>query len=731
MAFASGFAHNCAECLPEQERGRDLEDESPVSTGKTGPRILPPMAAARLCEQGRGEVRLRLDGLRSLLVLLLAILFSARLSCAAQAESTRPAPAAAASLPTLTTAHQAHSLTTDEARRAYPVHLRAVVTYFDSDTGSGVGALYVHDASGCVWVKIPGGSIKSLPPGTVVDVRGISGPGRFAPIVDKPQVTAIGSSPLPRDATPASRTALFSGQFEGQWVEVEGIVRSVFENGHYVTLELAMVDGVITATTTKVPGVDYSGLVDAKVRIHGNEAPLFNSTRQMIGARIMFPSLATVKVVEPAPGDPFQSPTILIDHLLRWDNIAAMGHRVHLRGTVTMQWPGALLCIRDASRGLCAHTTQDTRLDTGDVADVVGFVAAESAASILTDAVFRKASAGQLVPAAPATAEEALLGSHNSELIQLDGLLIGRDLAFSDTTLVLASGKSIFTVVLPKALAGPETGDWKEGSRLRVTGICSVQLDHQSSVLKDGEAVASSFRVLLGSPRDVVVLQRPSWWTAAHMLVLLALALAATLAVLGWVMVLRRSVQRQADLLRNSEELFRHMALHDALTGLATRLLLRDRLDQAVEAARRQHTGLALLMVDLDHFKLTNDTFGHSAGDEVLRVTANRLLAAVRKSDTVARLGGDEFVVLLADMTTSQIAERIAATIVENLASPVLFAGRPIPSSVSVGVCVALGDQLDADTLLRNADAALYEAKARGRNRFHVFECQGTAAPAD
>jgi diguanylate cyclase (GGDEF)-like protein len=215
------------------------------------------------------------------------------------------------------------------------------------------------------------------------------------------------------------------------------------------------------------------------------------------------------------------------------------------------------------------------------------------------------------------------------------------------------------------------------------------------------------------------------------MLVLLALALAGTLGVLGWVIVLRRSVQRQADLLRNSEELFRHMALHDALTGLATRLLLRDRLDQAVEAARRQHTGLALLMVDLDHFKLTNDTFGHSAGDEVLKVTAHRLLGAVRKSDTVARLGGDEFVVLLPDMTAPQIAERIAATIVENLASPVLFAGRPIPSSVSVGVCVALGEQLDADTLLRNADAALYEAKARGRNRFQVYESGIPTAPMD
>ena len=133
------------------------------------------------------------------------------------------------------------------------------------------------------------------------------------------------------------------------------------------------------------------------------------------------------------------------------------------------------------------------------------------------------------------------------------------------------------------------------------------------------------------------------------MLILLGLLLTGTLAALAWV-ALRKRVWRQTILLRESEERFRHMALHDALTGLATRLLLRDRLDTAVDAARRRQTGLALLMVDLDKFKDINDTFGHHAGDEVLRVTADRLLAAVRKADTVARFGGDEFVVLLADL---------------------------------------------------------------------------------
>jgi len=662
--------------------------------------------------------------LSALSAIPLLVLCSTYIGWAAQAASPASATEPAAKLPTLTTAHQAHSLTSEEAKRAYPIHLRGVVTYFDTDTGSGFGALYVHDSTGSIFVKTPGGSIKSLPVASLVDVRGVSDPGGFAPVVDRAQIRVIGHSTLPADAAPVSRTQLFAGEFEGQWVEVEGIVRSVSEGSHAVTLDLAMTDGILFATAVRETGVPYSGLVDAKVRILGNEAPLYNSSGQMIGARVIFPNLSAVQVIEPAPGDPFQLPTIPIDNLLRWDQLAAMPHRVHLRGGVTMQWPGASLCIRDATRGICAQSVQDKRLAIGDVADVVGFVGAENATPVLTNAVFRRVDSGGQVVAEPVTADQALFGKHNSELIQIEGQLIGRDLASSDTALLLTSGKFVFSAVLPKALAGPDTNAWKNGSVLRITGICSVQFNAQLSVLKDGIAVPEYFRVLMRSPADVVVVERPSWWTPAHALVLVALALAGTLVVLAWVIVLRKRI-------RDSEERFRHMALHDALTGLATRLLLQDRLDVALESARRHGTGLAVLMVDLDRFKEINDTFGHQAGDEVLRVTAARVLQIVRKADTVARLGGDEFVVLLAELTDPQAAERIAEKIVEALTVPIPFAGRAVPVTVSVGVCLAATEELDADVLLRNADAALYHAKASGRNRYQVFNLEIASAPTD
>jgi diguanylate cyclase (GGDEF)-like protein len=648
---------------------------------------------------------------------MLAMLLSASLGASATALPPS-AKESKAELPTLTTAGQAHSLSSAEAARAYPIHLRAVVTYFDPNLELGYAALFVHDSTGSIYVKFPAGMVAVLPTGSLVDVRGVSSPGTFAPIVAQPQVQVVGQSNLPQDAPRMSFHQLMSGAEDGQWVEAVGVIHSVFVYGHTVLLQMAMIDGTLSVMMVREPGAAYSDLIDAKVRVHGNAAPLFNRYDQMIGVRLMAPNLSVVKVVEQAPGDPFQQPLVLVDDLLRWSQVHASPHRVHLRGIVTLQWPGTKLCIHDSTRGICAPTGQDTHLDLGDVVDVIGFAGAEDYAPILTDEMFIKRSEDKPVAAQPVTAEQALLGKHDSEVIQIDGQLIGYDLASSDTTLLLTSGTNVFSAVLPKSLAGSEMSAWKVGSKLRITGVCSVRL--HSNVVGAGIAEAESFRVLMRSPGDVVVVESPSWWTAGHALLLLALALTGALAILGWVIALRNRVEQQTRLLRKSEELFRHMALHDALTGLATRLLLQDRLNVGVETARRHQTGLALLMVDIDRFKETNDTYGHQAGDEVLRVTADRLLHAVRKSDTVARMGGDEFIVLLPDLTDPHVAEEIATNIVKTLAIPIQYAGDDVPVSVSVGVCTGFAAQLDGDFLLGNADIALYQAKARGRNCFQV-----------
>ena len=648
---------------------------------------------------------------------MLAGFFPAALLFLQPAAFAAPATAPAGILHTIATAHEVHSLSSQEAARAYPVHVRGVVTYYDQNPGDGNGAMFVQDATGTIFVKIAQRVIESVRPGTLIDLRGVSNPGEFAPIVADPQIAVIGYSGLPENPHRVSLTRLLTGAEDGQWVEVEGVVHSLVEDARHVDLQLTMADGMITILMVKETGANYSGLIDARLRIRGNPGPLFDpSRRQMIGANIHCPNLSAVKIVEPPPADPFTLPIIPVYRLLQWDVAPLLAHRVHVQGRVTLQWPGASVCLRDAPQGICAQTNQSTLLRNGELIDIAGFASVEGSAPVLTDAVFRSVGAGVAVPvpAVPVTAEQALMGKYESQLIQIDGQLLSRDLASADTTLLLSSGKFIFKAILPQGLGSPGTTAWKNGSVLRITGICSVQIDAQRSVMGMGTAVPSTFRVLMNSPADVVVLRNPSWWTPVHAALLLASALCCTLAVLVWVMALRRR-------LRESEERFRHMAQHDALTGLATRLVLQDRLTVALEAAKRHHTGLALLMLDIDRFKNINDTLGHHAGDEVLRVTANRIVPAVRKSDTVARMGGDEFVVLLPDLIDPRAAENIAAKLVTVLSAPVSFGGRALAVSVSVGVCTASLGELDADALLRSVDAALYRAKAKGKNRFEVF----------
>ena len=454
----------------------------------------------------------------------------------------------------LTTAREAHSLSAAEARRGYPVHLRAVVTYYDPYIDLRHGALFVHDATAGIFVAIPAKPILPLRAGTLIDITGVTGPGDFAPIVDGPEIRVIEESHLPATAPLVSLGRLLTGAEDGQWVEIEGLVHSVLESGRNVTIHVAMSDGSIGATTVKEEGRDYSGLIDAKVRIRGNAAGMFTRNRQMTGTRIFFPRWAQVTILEPAPADPFALPIRPTNSLLMFTPNIAFLHRVHVRGRVTLQWPARSLCIQDATEGLCVPTAQNTPLTMGDVADVVGFPAANEYTPTMTDAIFRRTSTGEPITATSITAEQALGGDHDSGLIQIEGRLIGQDRAAKDPTLVLSSANIVFPAVLPNEGLSHSIPAWKEGSKLRITGICSVQVDTQRAITGNGSTPPKSFRVLLRSTRDVTVLETPSWWTASHARQVLGLVIAITLAVLGWVLVLRHRVRRQTDVIRRQLE---------------------------------------------------------------------------------------------------------------------------------------------------------------------------------
>ncbi|HEY0784316.1 MAG TPA: EAL domain-containing protein, partial [Acidobacteriaceae bacterium] len=405
----------------------------------------------------------------------------------------------------------------------------------------------------------------------------------------------------------------------------------------------------------------------------------------------------------------------------RYDPRATAAHRVHLRGRVTLQWLGARLCIRDGTHGMCAQTDERTAMPLGAMVDILGFVATGEASPTLTDAVFRLAGPAEPTTAERITADPASLLQHDAGLVEVDGQLIGRDPAAADTTLMLASGKLIVAVLLPRGAANHEIDALRNGSRLRVTGICSVEMDADRSARTGGFPVAKSFRILLRSPQDVILVVAPSWWTPTHGLIVVASILAGMICVLLWNLGLRRRVEQQTHLISQSEKRFKHMAQHDALTGLPTRSVLHERLGEALAHSRESKITLGLLMLDIDNFKLINDLLGHDAGDETLRIAAKRLSRAVRETDTVARMGGDEFVVLFPDLGSEFQVEAIASKIVEAMSQPIRIGDRDVPVSASVGICTACDTSDDVDAMLKSADTALYHAKAQGRNCFQTF----------
>jgi diguanylate cyclase (GGDEF)-like protein/PAS domain S-box-containing protein len=166
-------------------------------------------------------------------------------------------------------------------------------------------------------------------------------------------------------------------------------------------------------------------------------------------------------------------------------------------------------------------------------------------------------------------------------------------------------------------------------------------------------------------------------------------------------------------------EQFRHLAHHDSLTGVPNRRLLADRLEQAIARARREGNRVVVMLLDLDDFKIINDTHGHSVGDEVLMTVAHRLRASVRESDTVARFGGDEFVVLLPNTHQAADAVTVAEKILEALREPVRAGEAYYQLGVSIGIAVFPDHADDAERLLQNADIAMYQAKRRGGRAFH------------
>ena len=189
--------------------------------------------------------------------------------------------------------------------------------------------------------------------------------------------------------------------------------------------------------------------------------------------------------------------------------------------------------------------------------------------------------------------------------------------------------------------------------------------------------------------------------------------------------ILARAI-RYAIERKRFEEHLTYLAQYDHLTGLVNRILFRDRLVQATARSKRMQQMIGLMLLDLDRFKLVNDTFGHDMGDELLKAVSERLKTCVREVDTVARMGGDEFTIILEGVSSEQNILVVAKRITESIATPFELKGHCISIGISIGITIYPQDDHPVDELLKHADTAMYQAKQRGGSAFHLHEVSGT-----
>jgi PAS domain S-box-containing protein len=450
----------------------------------------------------------------------------------------------------LVTAQQVRSLSKAEAERQHPVTLRAVVTYYHASWYM----MFVQDETAGIYVAID--EQFDVKVGQQVQIDGVSGPGAFAPVVEKARIQLLGPGTLPRPLR-ANLAHLLTGQEDSHWVEMYGIVRSVIvDDGHW-HLDLAQPSGRVRVSIIRDWNREApTHLVDAAVRVAGACASVFNKRRQLLGIQIYVPDLSHLILEEPAATDPYAVASQSISSLLQFDPGKANGHRTKVTGVVTHVSLGDEFFIQDATGGLRLTKHSDAVIATGDQVEVLGFPALGGYAPVLEDTVYRVVGQGELPEPVFITGNQVLEGQFDEKIfdnqrIKIRGTLIDISASDRSLTFLLQDGLHLFQARFNVDSSSVRQQPVRRGSLIELTGVCVVQVDqHRQPV---------AFQLYANTPGGVTVLEAASWWTPQHTTRAMYAGAALAIACAAWVMTLRRRVRQQANTMQ--ERLERELAL--------------------------------------------------------------------------------------------------------------------------------------------------------------------------
>ena len=447
----------------------------------------------------------------------------------------------------------------EEAAKGFAARLQGVVTFADTDWRN----CFIQGPEGAIYSDLNQPDIKA---GQWVEVTGQTSAGGFAPQLVNSHFRIITTTNLP----PPVKTdleELADGNLDSHWVQLEGVVRRVTDQWGHATLLLSTPQGRFKAIVPKTSArTTPTDLIDSLVSIQGACTSEINGRGQLTGITLRVPNRDQIRILEPALADSFATPNTPISSVATFNPNRRSGRRVKVSGCITQILPGQSIFVQDDSGGIQIRGAQTNDLQIGDSVSVLGFPAIGDFSPYLEEASFHRLGQTALPKPQPTSAEEILLhGTNDATLVQLEAQLVQRVPHAVRPRLVLQSGPIIFTAILSDQSGGIQNLNFQIGSVLRLTGVCTIQAGENHE--------PETFRLLVATPQNVVLVRTPPWWTPRHTIILVGSLILGLLLAWAWSSSLRRQVIAQTEIIRRNEQTLITVSRQAGMAEVATAVL--------------------------------------------------------------------------------------------------------------------------------------------------------------